>query len=236
MSLQVAGIQGVAGHDLAHFWLPESGRTGGRRVSCVSVVRHAAEATDCRTGELIVIAPDGEACHVAEILELAMVRRAAAVLLSAGALTPTDLGRARRLAARGELPLGLLADGADPRQLANRLARAAGATEHELALTAATTHGADALQALAETLGRLIGNSVTIESPQHQLLAFSATHGPIDRVREETILRRRGSERVLAWVTREGHIAEILKAEGPVHIPGNPALNYSGRVAMRVAA
>jgi len=235
MSLQVAGIQGVAGRDLARFWLPESGRAGGRRVSCVSVVCDAAEAADCRAGELVVAAPGGEACRIVEILELLVARRAATVLLPASALAPADLGSARRLAARGEAPLGLLADGADPRLLANRLSRAAGSSETELALAAAA-HGVDSLQALADTLGRLIGNSVTIESPQHWLLAFSATHGPVDRVREETILRRQGSERVLAWVAREGHLAEILRVERPISIPGNPEFGYNGRVAMRVVA
>jgi len=236
MALQIAGIQAVAGRDLARFWLPQSHGAGERRVSCVSVIQDAAEAGDCRGGELVVVAPGDAACRVVEFLEAAVARRTAAVLVAGGLLSPADLGRAHRLAARCDLPLGLLADGADPRLLANRLSRAAGATETELALTTTAAHGADSLQALAETLGRLIGNSVTIESPRHKLLAFSATYGPVDRVREETILRRRGSERVLAWVAREGHVADILKAERPISVPGNAELGYSGRVAMRVAA
>jgi len=152
----------------------------------------------------------------------------------AGLVSSAELGRIRRLAARCELPVGILADDADPRRLANLLSRAIGTTETEFAL--ATAHGSDALQALADTLGRLIGNSVTIESPQHRLLAFSATHGPVDRVREETILRRQGTPRALAWVAREGHLAAVLKANSPVRLPGNPQLGFSGRVAMRVAA
>ncbi|MBV9279622.1 MAG: helix-turn-helix domain-containing protein [Chloroflexi bacterium] len=97
-------------------------------------------------------------------------------------------------------------------------------------------HGAHSLQALAEILGRMVDNSVTIETANHQLLAFSAMEGPLDRVREETILRRRGHAEAVAWATREGYVVQIRTAEGPVRIPAHPTLDLSGRLAMRVAA
>jgi len=234
MSLHVAGIQGVAGRSVASFWLPDAEKAGERRVSCVSVIRDLAEAAACRGGEVALIAPGGDACEITELVDILVARQAAAVLMPRGLVPSADLGRLRRHAARCNLSVGLLANDIDTRALANALSRAIGATETELALTAA--HDADALQTLADTLGRLIGNSVTIESPRHRLLAFSATHGPVDRVREETILRRQGTPRALAWVAREGHLAEILKADSPVRLPGNPELDFSGRVAMRVAA
>jgi len=234
MSLHVAGIQGVAGRSVASFWLPDAEKAGERRVSCVSVIRDLAEAAACRGGEVALIAPGGDACEITELVDILVARQAAAVLMPRGLVPSADLGRLRRHAARCNLSVGLLANDIDTRALANALSRAIGATETELALTAA--HDADALQTLADTLGRLIGNSVTIESPRHKLLAFSATHGPVDRVHEETILRRQGTPRALAWVAREGHLAEILKADSPVRLPGNPELDFSGRVAMRVAA
>ncbi len=234
MSLHVAGIQAVAGGSVAYFWLPDAEKAGERRVSCVSVVRDLAEAAACHGGEVALIAPGGDACETTELVDMLVARQAAAVLVPRGLVSSADLGRMRRLAARCNLSVGLLANDVDTRALANTLSRAIGATETELALAAA--HDADALQTVADTLGRLIGNSVTIESPRHKLLAFSATHGPVDRVREETILRRQGIPRALAWVAREGHLAEILKAGSPVRLPGNPALGFSGRVAMRVAA
>ncbi len=234
MSLHVAGIQAVAGGSVAYFWLPDAEKAGERRVSCVSVVRDLAEAGASGGGELALIAPGGDACETTELVDMLVARQAAAVLLPRGLVPPADLGRMRRLAARCNLSVGLLANDIDTRALANTLSRAIGATETELAFAAA--HDADALQTLADTLGRLIGNSVTIESPQHKLLAFSATHGPVDRVREETILRRQGIPRAIAWVAREGHLAAVLKAGSPVRLPGNPALGFSGRVAMRVAA
>jgi len=234
MSLHVAGIQAVTGGSVAYFWLPDAEKAGERRVSCVSVVRDLAEAAACHGGEVALIAPGGDACETTGLVDMLVARQAAAVLVPRGLVSSAELGRMRRLAARCNLSVGLLANDVDTRALANTLSRAIGATETELALTAA--HDADALQTLADTLGRLIGNSVTIESPQHKLLAFSATHGPVDRVREETILRRQGTPRALAWVAREGHLAEVLKAGSPVRLPGNPALGFSGRVAMRVAA
>jgi len=234
MSLHVAGIQAVAGGSVAYFWLPDAEKAGERRVSCVSVVRDLAEAAACRGGEVALIAPGGDACETTELVDMLVARQAAAVLVPRGLVSSAELGRMRRLAARCNLSVGLLANDVDTRALANTLSRAIGATETELAL--ASAHDADALQTVADTLGRLIGNSVTIESPRHKLLAFSATHGPVDRVREETILRRQGIPRALAWVAREGYLAEVLKAGSPVRLPGNPALGFSGRVAMRVAA
>ncbi len=233
MSLQVAQVPGLLGAALEQFWVPD--KVGARLVSCVTVVRDVCEAGVCQGGELLIVMPGGDiAGRMGEVVDLLVARRAAAVLAPAPALSRAETIRLRDPGARHELAVGLLSAEAGARDIANTLGRALGATQIELALSA--LHGADALQTLAETLGRLVGNSVTIESPQHKLLAFSATHGPVDRVREETILRRQGSPRTLAWVTRAGYIAELFKADRPIRIPANPELGYDGRVAMRVAA
>ncbi len=233
MSVQVAQLRALLGAALEQLWASDN--TGQRPVSCVTVTRDLRDAMACQGGELLIVMPGGDiAGRMVEVVELLVARRAAAVLVPVPLLSRTEQVRVRDAVTRHEFAAGLLAADADPRALANMVGRALGATPPELALSA--LHGADALQALAETLGRLVGNSVTIESARHKLLAFSATHGPVDRVREETILRREGSPRTLAWVTREGYIAELFKADHPIRIPANPALGYGGRVAMRVAA
>ena len=233
MSLQVAHLRTLLGAALEQLWA--SDKTGQRPVSCITVARDLGDAMACQDGELLLVAPGGDIMgQIVDVVELLATRRAAAMLAMAPALSRTDRLRLRNAGARRELPVGLLARDVDPRELANTIGRALGAAHPDIRLSA--LHGADALQDLAETLGRLVGNSVTIESPQHRLLAFSATHGPVDRVREETILRRQGSPRTLAWVTREGYIAALFKADRPIKIPANPALGYDGRVAMRVAA
>ena len=119
MSLHVAGIQAVAGGSVAYFWLPDAEKAGERRVSCVSVVRDLAEAAACRGGEVALIAPGGDACETTELVDMLVARQAAAVLVPRGLVSSAELGRMRRLAARCNLSVGLLANDVDTRALAN---------------------------------------------------------------------------------------------------------------------
>lgn len=233
MSLQTAQIPTVLGSALDDFWLPAA--LARRSVSCATLLRHPQEAMRCRAGEVAVLARDLSALGaIEETIIVAAGHHAAAVLVPDAPFLPEEHARLRSLAERHELAVGLLGTHVDPGLAANTLSRALAAAQDDAGRTPLT--GAGSLQELAEMLGRLIGNSVTIESPQHELLAFSATEGPVDRVREETILRRRGETGALAWVVRHGYFKQVCDTDHPVQIPANSELGFSGRLAMRVSA
>jgi DNA-binding PucR family transcriptional regulator len=233
VALQAAQIAGVLGTALDGFWL--SGAAARRPVSCVTVVRHSQECSHCRFGELIVLMRDAEGmAGIEPAIAASAERQAAAVLVPDGPFRHREHARLRELADKREIAIGLLGAHVDPVLAANTLSRALATANVEASQT--LLQGADSLQELVDTLGRLLGNSVTIESSHHELLVFSAMQGPVDRVREETILRRSGEAEALQWVVREGYVNQIRKSDRPVRVPANPALNFTGRLAMRVMA
>jgi sugar diacid utilization regulator len=157
-----------------------------------------------------------------------------------GILVPTDgisaegHRRLRQLAATGDVGFGVLAPGIDPRAAANTLSRALGSRRTDPTLQ--RMHTAENLQTLVDTLAVLVGNSVTIETPNHELLASSPTGSDVDRNREETILHRRGTGKIMGHPDFEGHMARVRSSDWPIHIPPYPELGFAGRVVMRVAA
>jgi sugar diacid utilization regulator len=226
----LAETQAILDDALEALW---KGAAATRQVACVTLLRELADAEQCRNGELVVLQPGGSGAHgLRELIQVLAGRHVAGLLAPADLPAPT-LAWLRAVGADGDMPIGLLHRCTDPQTIANRLNRAL--ADARPALPLAPMAGSDPLQALAETVGHLVGNSVTIESPRHDLLAFSAMRGAVDRVREETILLRRGAARALAWAIREGHVSAICKADHPVRVPPNPALDFSGRLAMRVA-
>ncbi|WP_433496864.1 helix-turn-helix domain-containing protein [Sphaerimonospora sp. CA-214678] len=82
------------------------------------------------------------------------------------------------------------------------------------------------MQDIADEIARLLDASVTIEDRSFKLLAYGEQSGDIDRVRQESILRRRASAEVRAHFEAYG----IATATGPVRIPGLPGL--LGRVCV----
>lgn len=84
----------------------------------------------------------------------------------------------------------------------------------------------EAMQDIADEIARLLDASVTIEDRSFKLLAYGEQSGDIDRVRQESILRRRASAEVRAHFEAYG----IATATGPVRIPGLPGL--LGRVCV----
>jgi sugar diacid utilization regulator len=233
MQLHVEHIRALLGSRLLQIWMDE--QASQRQVACASLVRSLADATDCRSGELVLLEPaGGERRCTLELIEMLAQRRVAGILIPAGAVDETTRRLLPPQAARYRLAIGLLSEDADLWTITNLANRALATRRAES--SASALHSAETLQSLVDTLGRLVGNSVTIETPQHILLAFSTTSTDVDRVREETILRRRGNQRVLAWIEHEGYMAQLRKATRPLRIPANPKLSFSGRVAMRVAA
>lgn len=232
MPLQTAQIPSVLGSALDSFWL--TGVAARKVVSCVTVVRHRQECTECRYGEVVMLSRDvGTPAEIEDSISIAAGHQIAAVIVPHAAFIHADTTRLHELADRHELAVGLLAAHIDPFLAANTLSRGLAAFHSDAPNT--PLRGADSLQELVDMLGRLLGNSVTIESASHDLLVFSAMEGPVDRVREETILRRKGRTDALAWVVREGYVNQVRTSDRPVRIPPNPELEFTGRLAMRVA-
>ncbi|HVC82367.1 MAG TPA: helix-turn-helix domain-containing protein [Chloroflexota bacterium] len=225
-------LEPLLGPRLTHLWRPEG---GGRPIGCVSMLVEPEEGIASREGELAVLLADTLSHEtICLFLEHLAARQVAGLLVPAGR-AGLEMRRWAALATERGLVLGQLAAGCEARMAANLINRVLAGSRHEgphqkLFL-------ADSLQALAETLGHQVGNSITIETPQHDLLAFSATNFPVDRVREETILRRHGSAvNVLSWLARDGYLAAVVKSDQPVRVPAKPEMEFSGRVVARAAA
>jgi sugar diacid utilization regulator len=232
MALRMDQLESLLRPHLARLWLPEA---GGRPIGCVSLLADPEESVAAREGELAILRDAAFPHEAVGMLLDNLGERQAAGLLVPAAGPASDLPQWVAAASERGLVLGQLAEAYEARMAANLISRALAGGRHEgphqrLFL-------ADSLQALAETLGRQVGNSITIETPQHDLLAFSATNFPVDRVREETILHRHGSAvNVLSWLAREGYLAAVLKSDQPLRVPAKPEMEFSGRVVARVAA
>ena len=207
--------------------------TPSRDAVCVTVLRDLSELAEAVAGELAIVEPNEGGGVDLDLSDAVPASQAAMVVLPGEFVSP----RARRQLAstltEHGTALGLLSCDAEPRRVANRLSRILTASPADSGSFA--FHEANTLQEIAETLGRLVQNSVTIETPQHTLLAFSPAGRDVDRVREETILKRHGSRPVNTWAEREGYFAAMRKSDWPVKIPARSDLNFSGRVIMRVA-
>lgn len=231
MRLQLTQLRGLLGPDAEELWLGPAMKQ--RQVQCASVVYDAAEIRSALYGELVVLATPVEDIGLEDVLAFLAERRAAGLMVRTESLSTLTRSALRAAPERLDIATGVLANGTAAETVANHVNRALARAE----ITAPGVYllAANSVQAVADTLGRLVGNSVTIESPRHELLAFSAMEGPVDRVREETILRRAGYAPALAWVLSEGHVARVLASETPVHVPPNSRLGFAGRLACRIA-
>src|SRR5579884_806139 len=233
MTLQRSQIPDVLTTAIDSFW--PAGPSDRDRVACVTLIRNLSECGQCSAGEIVVLSRDATSMADVEAIIRALAgRRASAVLVPDAPFDPSDRERLRTLSQEHDLTIGLLGAHVDPILAANTLIRAHATSP--AGQRRQTFQEVESLQHLAEMLGRLIGNSVTIESPNHELLAFSTISGPVDRPREETILRRAARSEALKWVVRAGYVNQVRRSDRPVRVPPNPALDFSGRVAMRVAA
>lgn len=231
MAVKISQLRVHLGSALEQLWVADP--RADRRFRHVTLLRGVGEAEAICEGELAVL---DSALHVHDLEHLIATiaaRRGIGLLVPGRFLGARETSVLRQEAAVHELSTGILSPDSDTWSVVNVLNRATAAVRVDPA--AVSIRAAETLQALAQTLGRLVGNSVTIESPSHELLAFSAMEGVVDRVREETILRRSGQPAALAWVIREGYVDQILKSDEAVHVPPNPALDFDGRLARRVA-
>lgn len=182
-SRHVVEIRQILGHQLEQLWLSDEARN--RAVTHVTHVEHVDDMMDVQPGELMVLTMSTSPEHCAlEILERG-AGVPAALLLSPLALSEPELRRVRELAVHGRVAVGMLAPDVDPRSTINVLSRAVVTSLGSIDV--ARLHTAHTLQSLAETLGRLIGNSVTIESPSHEVFPTSPTGSDVDQHRVDTI-------------------------------------------------
>lgn len=84
------------------------------------------------------------------------------------------------------------------------------------------------LQTVVDEIADVLGAAATIEDRAFQLVAYCAQSGAIDRVREESILRRRATDRVRAYFEGFG----IATATAPVRIPPDERLRVLARICV----
>lgn len=87
-----------------------------------------------------------------------------------------------------------------------------------------------AVQQLVDRLATRLGRPAVLEDRFFRLVAYSAHDGPVDAVREASILRRHASAEVSRWLGDVG----VREARGPVRIPGNAELDMLPRVCFPI--
>lgn len=87
-----------------------------------------------------------------------------------------------------------------------------------------------AVQELVDRLAAQLRRPAVLEDRFLRLLAHSAHEGPIDRVRQASILRRNCSPEVTSWLYAMG----IRRARGPARLPANHDLDMLARICIPV--
>ncbi|MGF1477882.1 MAG: PucR family transcriptional regulator [Cyanophyceae cyanobacterium] len=82
------------------------------------------------------------------------------------------------------------------------------------------------LAELATTLARLLQRSITIESPTFSVLA-TAQHGAVDRARERSVERGRGTPEIVQHLVSSGVYDRLLAEMQPQHIAPIPSLGMT---------
>lgn len=94
--------------------------------------------------------------------------------------------------------------------------------------------GAESLQQIAETLGRLLQRDVTFEDPEGVLLAHYTADRlsglDTDPVRQATLETGATPPEVWHVLEAEGYLSRIKRSNTPVHIPSLPQLGLKPRV------
>lgn len=90
------------------------------------------------------------------------------------------------------------------------------------------------LQDIAERLGQLVGNPLTIEGTDFELIAHSRQANDVDDVRKATVLQRRVPAPVVRALWSAGVVENVLNSRTPVRVEKLEAVGLSDRVAMAV--
>jgi hypothetical protein len=86
------------------------------------------------------------------------------------------------------------------------------------------------LQRLVDSLATELSRPAIVEDRRQRLVVYSRHSEPIDPVRHASILQRRVSAEVMAWLQR----FELGKARRPVRTPCNPSLGMLPRVCVPI--
>lgn len=87
---------------------------------------------------------------------------------------------------------------------------------------------------LADLIGELLQNPITIEDADHKLIAYSSHGDSTDPARWSTIMGRRVPEKVLTRLWKDGVFQELLTQDDPVHIPAKDDIGLGKRVAIAI--
>jgi DNA-binding PucR family transcriptional regulator len=87
---------------------------------------------------------------------------------------------------------------------------------------------------LADVIGDLLNNPITIEDSDHKLIAYSSHGESTDQARWSTIMGRRVPEKVLTRLWKEGVFQQLLTEDNPVHIPAIDEVGLGKRVAIAI--
>jgi len=87
---------------------------------------------------------------------------------------------------------------------------------------------------LADVIGELLQNPITIEDADHKLIAYSSHGDSTDQARWSTIMGRRVPENVLTRLWKDGVFQQLLTDDDPVHIPAKDEVGLGKRVAIAI--
>ena len=87
---------------------------------------------------------------------------------------------------------------------------------------------------LADIIGDLLQNPITIEDSDHKLIAYSSHTESTDPARWSTIMGRRVPEKVLTRLWKDGVFQALWTQDDPVHIPAKDEVGLGKRVAIAI--
>ncbi|MBO8165084.1 MAG: PucR family transcriptional regulator [Brevibacillus sp.] len=87
---------------------------------------------------------------------------------------------------------------------------------------------------LADAIGELLNNPITIEDVDHKLIAYSSHGESTDQARWSTIMGRRVPERVLTRLWKDGVFQQLWTQDDPVHVPAKDEVGLGNRVAIAI--
>lgn len=87
---------------------------------------------------------------------------------------------------------------------------------------------------LTDRLCNLLGNPVTIEATDFELIAYSRQEEAVDEIRKLTVLQRRVPEPVVRELFRSGVVDRITSSQQPVRVHGLARVGLGNRVAVAI--